>query len=220
MSSLFHFDSPFMRKLTLVVNLAVLNLLWLICCIPIFTVGAATVAMHSVLFRYIEHTDDEVIRPFFRAFKQNFKQATCLWLVFLPILTLLGIDALFLYTNGSGKMALLWIPFAVVGLFSAAILSYVFPLLARYNTPTKQAVRNSMLLFLMEFWKSLFVLILNLLPWATMLITPQIVFFLGMLWLFFCGSLVAYFNDRILLHIFKKREYTEPANDECDTSLL
>lgn len=205
MSGLFHFDSPLLKKLALIGNLAFLNIIWLICCIPVFTIGAATVAMHTVMHQYIEETDDDVIRPFFKAFRQNFKQGTLVWLIFLPILVLLVIDALFLYGNSSDSLGFLWLPFGVISAVTAIILTYIFPLLARYNTPIKPALKNSVVLFLMDFWKSLLALVLNLLPWVLMLFFPYFCAKIGILWLCFCGSIPAFFVDVILLPIFKKR---------------
>lgn len=209
MHSLFSYDSPLMRKLALIWNLAFLNILWLVCCLPIFTIGAATAAMHSVLFHYIEDTDDAVIRPFFKAFVENFKQATILWVIAMPVIAILAFDALYLSVHGSGLMAALWIPFAILSLILAVILTYAFPLMAKYDSPLKNIVRNSGILFLMDFWQSLFVLVLNLVPFVIVLILPGLALQMGFLWICFCGSAVSYWNDRILLRIFNKRQHKE-----------
>ena len=212
MSGLFHFDSPLLKKLALIGNLAALNIIWLLCCIPIFTIGAATVAMHTVLLQYIEDTDDAVFRPFLKAFRENFKQATGIWLVFIPLLALLVFDAMYLYASTS--LGFLWVPFALISLIAVIILTYIFPLLARYKTATKPALRNCLLLFLMDLGKSLLVVILNLIPWALMLFFPYFCARIGILWLCFCGSVFAFLGDCILLKIFKKRETKEEKEDQ------
>ena len=43
--SFFNLDSPVMRFLTKVADLIILNILFLICCIPIVTIGAASTAL-------------------------------------------------------------------------------------------------------------------------------------------------------------------------------
>ena len=213
MSNLFHYDSPLIKKLTLLANLAGLNILWLICCIPVFTIGAATTAMHTVLFRYLENKDDNVIHPFFKAFSENFKQATGLWMICLPVIVLLVIDALFLYGNHSGMLGLLWIPFAIVTLVLSIVMTYTFPLLARYDSPIKQIIHNSLILFLMDLWKSLFVIILNFIPLAVLIFLPNFCLRTAFFWLCFGGSLFSYWNDRILLQIFNKRQYKADAEE-------
>lgn len=206
MNNLFRFDSPFMQKLLVVGNLAALNVLWLICCLPIFTIGAATTAMHSVIYKYILGTDDAVIQPFFKAFRQNFKQATALWLPILVVIILLGIDALFLYTSAIGWEPLLWIPFTVVFVAFLMLMTYAFPIIARYENDLRSIVKNSFMLFVLELKKSIFVLILNLVPWVMFFLWPDLYMKMLLLWLLYSGSAISYWNDRVLLKIFEKRQ--------------
>ena len=195
-----------MQKLLVVGNLAALNIVWLICCLPIFTIGAATTAMHSVIYKYILGTDDAVIQPFFKAFRQNFKQATALWLPVLVVIILLGIDALFLYTSAIGWEPLLWIPFTVVFVAFLMLMTYAFPMIARYENDLRSIVKNSFMLFVLELKKSIFVLILNLVPWLMFFVWPDIYMRILLIWLLYGGSAISYWNDRVLLKIFEKRQ--------------
>ena len=214
MKHIFSFDSPFMKKLCLVGNLALLNILWLICCLPVFTIGAATTAMHSVLYKYIEGTDDEVARPFFKAFIANFKQATVIWLPALVVAVLLALDAFYLYTNATGLMLLLWLPFTLIALVWLVIMTYAFPILARYDSPTRNIIQNSALLFVMDLIPSIFVLILNLTPWVMFFLWPDIYMRLSIIALCFSGSAISYWNDKVLLSNFKKRQQKEKDEEE------
>lgn len=214
MQHIFSYDSPFMKKLCLVGNLALLNILWLICCLPVFTIGAATTAMHSVLYKYIEGIDDDVARPFFKAFTANFKQATIIWLPALVVVILLALDALYLYTNATGLMLLMWIPFAVIALIWAVIMTYAFPILARYDSPTRNIIQNSVLLFVMDLVPSIFVLLMNLVPWVMFVLWPDIYMRLGLMALCFSGSAISYWNDKVLLGNFKKRQQKEEDQEE------
>ena len=85
MGKIFHWDSPLMRFMMLITNLICLNVLWLLCCLPVVTAGAATAAMYSVLFLYITKQDDGVLKPYFKAFKENFKSVTPAWILHLLI---------------------------------------------------------------------------------------------------------------------------------------
>ena len=67
MNTLFSIDSPLGQKLTLMSNLVLLNLLWILCSLPVITMGAATSAMYHVIFLYITNQDDAAIKPFFKA---------------------------------------------------------------------------------------------------------------------------------------------------------
>ena len=65
MGNIFRWDSPLMKFMMLITNLVCLNVLWLVCCLPVVTAGAATTAMHYVVFQYITKQDDAVLKPFF-----------------------------------------------------------------------------------------------------------------------------------------------------------
>ena len=88
MKGIFNWDSPLIQKLALLTNLVALNILWFLCFIPAFTAGAATTALYYTVFQYLAGESDEIFRPFFRSFGQNFKQATLLWLPLLVLLVL------------------------------------------------------------------------------------------------------------------------------------
>ena len=92
MKGIFGFDSPVMQKLALLTNLILLNFLWIICSLPIITMGAATTAMNSVIFQYLDSGNDAVIKPFFKAFVSNFRQST---LIGLPLSLLAEIQSRF-----------------------------------------------------------------------------------------------------------------------------
>ena len=106
MKSLFSLDSPFGQKLTLLSNLVLLNLLWILCSIPIVTMGAATAAMYHVIFLYITNQDDAVIKPFFKAFAGSLKQATAVWLLHLLCGGMLVAEAFYL-AGGNARLTLL-----------------------------------------------------------------------------------------------------------------
>ena len=77
---LFNYDNPVWRFIGKLGDLVLLNLLWLICCIPVFTAGAATTAVYYVTLKLVRDDDGSTIKSFFHSFTQNFKQATAIWL--------------------------------------------------------------------------------------------------------------------------------------------
>ena len=76
--SFFSLDSKFMQALSRIADLILLNLVFLVTCIPIFTIGAASAALYSVAFRLGTEREEGVFRCYFRAFRNNFKQGTIL----------------------------------------------------------------------------------------------------------------------------------------------
>lgn len=83
MNGLFAPDSRFMRYLNRLADLMILNLLFLLTSIPIFTIGASLTALYSVCFRLGTDREGSTFRDYFAAFKENFRQATSLFLLLL-----------------------------------------------------------------------------------------------------------------------------------------
>ena len=80
---LFSYDSQFSQAILKLCYSCYLNLLWFLCSIPVFTAGAATTALYDVTLRISRGEDPSLTSRFFRAFRENFRQSTILWLVLL-----------------------------------------------------------------------------------------------------------------------------------------
>lgn len=91
MGRFFDLESPLMRVLNRVADLMILNLLMVVCCIPIITTGAAVTAMHYVLLKMVRGEEGYLIRGFFKSFKANFKQATLIWLIMLVVIAVISV---------------------------------------------------------------------------------------------------------------------------------
>lgn len=208
MGNLFRPDSPLMRFMMLITNLILLNVLWLIGCIPVITAGASTVAMHSVLIGHIKGKDDAVLKPFLKAFKENFRIATPLWLLNLILGAVLAAELFYLST---GAQLWLKVVFGVLLFIYSAATAYLYPLLARYETTVKRALLNSFMLPVRHLLSSVCVVVLNLLPVALMVVFPEIFWKTILAWTLIGFSLIAYLVLRILLPVFGK--YETPAEE-------
>lgn len=130
-----------------------LNLLWLVCSLPIVTIGASTTALYYVTLKIAENEEGDITQQFFRSFKANFKQATVLWLILLAIGIVLGTDIYVLRhlsaaTTGVVAVLLtLCLALVIVACVAyAAVLCYVFPLLARVDNTNVAMLKNSLLI--------------------------------------------------------------------------
>lgn len=210
MKDLFNLNSRVMQGLAMVTNLVALNILWLICCVPIFTIGAATTALYHTIFQYHTHQDDEIFRPFFRAFRANFKQATLLWMLSLLAMGLLAFDLVYLLSWGLGTAVLFLL--IVCAVFVLGIQLHLFPLIARFDMNTKPLLHTSASLSILHLPTTLLALILYGLPFAVFAYDPMLFFQTGILWVGIWFSLVAYINGRILLKVWQK--HLPPENDQ------
>ena len=131
---LFNLDSPVMVFLSKVANLMILNVLTIICCIPIFTAGAAITALYYVTIKMARGDDPYIIKGYFKSFKENFKQATIIWLIMLVILAIIAVDwrvTLVMMTGNSAKI-MKTVLFIVSFLLLLTGL-YIFPVLSRFD---------------------------------------------------------------------------------------
>ena len=199
-----------MRVLITACNLVILNLLWILTSIPIVTMGASNSALYAVIFQFLDDGSDSVVIPYFKAFRANFKQSTMVWIPMALVIAILVIDAF--YITGNDVSPLLWIPFGLVLLVLLALTSYVFGLIPRFENSLRDILRNSLLIFLMNIFPSIAIILVQAVPLLFFFILPS--FFLrgGILWLGFGVSLFSYVNGATMLRIFKK--YLPPAEDD------
>lgn len=81
----FNYDNPVWRFIGKLGDLILLNILWIVCSIPVFTIGASTTAVYYVTLKLARDEGDSTIRSFFHSFKSNFRQATAIWLILLAL---------------------------------------------------------------------------------------------------------------------------------------
>ena len=147
MSNLIDPDRPLLAFITKMAYSAYLNILWLICCLPIVTIGASTTALFYVTLKMAEDRDDGLTGMFFRAFRQNFLPATKLWLVLLGAGAFLAMDGYIVWHIWS--QSIFWTLVAalliVAAIVYALVLLYAFPLLARFENTTFGILKTALL---------------------------------------------------------------------------
>ena len=207
MGKIFNLDAPIVQAVGKVGQMMVITLTWLVCCLPVVTAGAATAAMYYVVFQYITKQDDAVLKPFFCAFKENFRAVTPIWI--LNLLVGAAMAAEIFYLTQSGEVWLK-VVFGVLLLIYAGASSYLYPILARYDTPAKMAVFNSFALSVRHLFSTVLVVAFNAVPVVLALFAPEILWKIGIVWLLGGFSLTAYLNGRILMTVFKKHDQAAP----------
>lgn len=202
MGNIFRWDSPFMQKLALVGNLIFLNILWLICSLPLVTMGAATAALYHVVFQYQTADETAVVKPFFQAFAKNFKQATLLWIPTLLITVVLILDLRYLFAFGGST--LMGVVIFLVSMVFLLIQPQLLPQVARFHNKLGVIIKNAALLTLLHMPSSLLMAALNVLPIVIFFAFPTAFMQWLPLWVGIWFSLVAYMNGRMLLKQWAK----------------
>lgn len=202
MFSFFSPDSKFMQVVSRFSDLVVLNILFLLTCLPLFTIGAAFSAMYTVTFRMIRSREEPVTRSYFRAFRENFKQSTVLWLILLFV----GLPAVFyidrFYTM-SGILHYLFVPFLTVFLGAVFVFSYAFPWVSQFRNSNRETLVNALLLSLGNLPRTLAVSVINLLPPALFLFQYELFLKISFLWMALYFAAAAYMNSAILWKVFQ-----------------
>lgn len=214
-NSIFNLESPVMLKASRIASLVQLNLLWLLCCLPVITIGPATTAMNYVIFQYHTGRTDLVVQPFFKSFRRDFRQSLLLGLPVTLIAALLAFNALYIYGSHPEGFHPLWIPFIIMTLIVGALITYGFPLIARYTLRFRDIFNNSLIFFIQNPLLSLRALLLHLLPLLLWLFMPTFFWNISFFWILLGGSLTAYLNDKVLLRIFED-QHDEDENPDAE----
>ena len=175
---IFNAESPLMEGLSKVADLVILNLLVLLCCIPVITAGAALTGMHYVLIKMARDEEGYIVRSYFKSFKENFLQATGMWLIFLVLLSVFILD---LRLTGGAAGLELHLPLVfrylliAFGVYAYMAFLYAFPLLARFRNTIFGTLRNAAVLAAASFPRTVAMTIVSIvLPLAAWLFKPLI----------------------------------------------
>lgn len=208
MRRFFDLDSPLMRTLARFTDLMFLNILTIICSLPIITMGAAVAALYGATAR-LQEDEGHIFSNYFSCFRENFRQATCIWLILLPIGAIIVLAILY-YSNGNVKYPMIPTIIVILGFVMwASTLSWAFPLQARFYNTVKGTLRNAMICSVAFLWRSLLMTVLNLLPFFLFLYNLGIFMALaiGFVLVYFSG--IAYINLKLLKKSFKSITPTE-----------
>ena len=207
MHNLFHYENPFIQFLVRVGDLMILNLLFLVCALPVVTLGASLTALHRVTQNMLFEQEEPLIKSFFRAFRQNFKQSTLVWLAELVIIVSLACDVLLVMAYFDGSLArTMYILVAVLAILVAGVFSYLMPLIARYENGMRQQVNNAVVLAIIKLPKTIILVLMNLLPVILLLISVPVFVQTLIFWVIIGFAFVSFLTSSILKPVFQELE--------------
>lgn len=198
MRKMFHPDSPLMCVLNGVTDLIILNIIWLICCIPVITIGPATTSMYYVVRAIVNGEWPPVIKTFFLSLCQNFKQSLLVFLILLIPLLLAGAYIPMLASGGLSQRPVIVFLCIVSIAFVGSISSYVYPLIAYFDNTTGNTIKNAFLLILANPLFALIITAFNLLPVVLFFINFDLMIRCCLFWLIIGCSLTAVINAKLL----------------------
>lgn len=197
----FSVESPLYKFMQTLWDILKLNFMWLIFCIPIVTIGGSTIAAFSVLLRMSEDQEGNVIKDFWKAFRENWKQG-----IFIGLLPPICFEAVFLDFQLYNAVENGGLGILIVGCFSAYIfifcLIYVFPLLARYDNTVINSIKNSFRIG-MKFFGRTFLLLVIIAVEVLIIFWNPTTKFVGAL---IGPACIMYTISGVAMHIFRKIE--------------
>lgn len=203
--NIFSLDSPFMRFTGKMADIMIVNVLTIICSIPIITAGAAYTAMHYVLLKIYKDETTHITKDFFHGFLRNFKDATILWSIYLFWGVFLGLDYFFIYSKGLGLSTVFQIAIYAITVLLIFSLTWVFILLSRYENSRMQTMINSLTVGIANFGKTITMAILMVAPYCLFLMFPMavpIVLLIGV-------ALFGYLQTVLYCKTFETLEHSE-----------
>jgi len=192
---------------TKIIDLMGLNLIFIISCIPLLTIGASLTALYSVTFKMADPDKDHfLVRDYIDSFKKNFRQSTtAMGIILLKVALLVGIIFFINHAAGDSEPSLLiTAPFLLVVTIIGLVTLYLFPLVAYFENSTRQVFKNALIISFHQMAKSI---VLFLIALIIIVVIPLFVQQLWFVWLLMAFSLTAYLQSLILRKIFIS--YTE-----------
>ena len=190
---IFDINNPIMRYVIKVFDCMCLSVLWLVMCLPVFTIGASSTAMFAVIHRYIRLEEESLWKLYWKSFREEFKRTTLCTLVALGILALLVVDALVFRTmvlKGQLLGNLYWLILLLIGI-EATWLTYLFAYVERFTGGVKDTMRFSFLMMILHPVKSLTILALVLGSGALVILAPGLLAIVPAACCWLCDIVVA-----------------------------
>lgn len=146
---MFQIDGPVVRFFSILGDMIILNILWIICCVPIVTIGPATIAAHYVAMKLVRDEGRSVKEIFFKSFFCNLKQGMLLGIIFTFVGIILGVDLyICIYVIKDNSIFRILIYSAIIFLILLYLIEmiYLWAVIAIFDTSSIRAIINAFII--------------------------------------------------------------------------
>ena len=199
-NGLFNPNNMFFRFMSRISDLMILNFLWIICSLPIITIGASTTALYDVTLKLVNEEEGYLFKGFFKSFKENLKKATIIWIIILFVFFIIGVNLTFWikYKSIAGNIPMSIILFILFLFLPTEI--YIFPILSNFKKTIKETIKYAFILSIKYLPYSLIIILISLIFIGVTAIFPFTILFM----IFVGFAFYAYINSYLFRIIFKK----------------
>lgn len=200
---MFHPDGLLIRFLTKVCDLLLLNLALVLSCVTVVFSGTAVTSLYTVTLKMIRGQDYTPIKDFLRALRENFLPSFPAAIMLFVDVTLLAVLRAALYAETLLMPPTLFVLLAIITVFLTALLSWLFPLLARFENTFSRHLGNAVRLALANLPVTFLITVVNFLPVLLCLLLPVSMGVVFAFWLLFGFGAGAWVNSFYLNRIFE-----------------
>ena len=214
MKGIFSPDNPVARFFVKLGYIWYLDILWLVTSLPIFTIGASTTAL---LYRSMKLQKEEgyPTKNFFHSFKENFKQATGIWMIYLGVGALLALDLIYWNKRGAGfsNLNMPWALSIAACILYGISLSYVFAIQSKFVNTVRNTILYSILLPYRNLKQTILIAIVLI---AVIYFNVTTVYAVNFMTLNFGVGLIAYLFGVFYSDVFEKYIPKEKEDGESE----
>lgn len=211
---IFNMNNPFWQGMGRIFDACLLNILWLLCCLPIVTIGPSTTAFYFAMINLVRGEEIYVSQDFFRSFRGSFRQSMRASLVLMPIGAFLALDVYICYKSGTGIFTFLMVFFAILFVLWSFVTLYTIPLVAKFDNTLKNTLIRAFTLSIKNFSQTLMMLFAVVLALWLCHLLPGLVFIVFGIVCEFHSTLFAVILKPWLPHLEEEEEMIEESEED------
>lgn len=198
-------DNIIVRILTKIFDLILLNFLFIVCSLPVVTIGASITALYTVLLKMAENEEGYIARGFLSAFKKNFRQSTIVWVILLIIGAFIATDIAIIFSAKGTIRNVGLVLISIVSLFYIMEIIFIFPLIAKFENTTLQMFKNAILIPASKLPAAVMVMIIVMMCIVVTFLNQTTILYGAIIWNVIGAALVGYavsFLMNVIFHPF------------------
>lgn len=213
----FNLNSPLMRFLSKMADVMIVNFFTLLCCLPVFTMGAALTAAHYVCLKLVRNEECYIVRDYFKSFKQNFRQGSILGILVMLGAAVLVADYCIISDTNMKYGDILKIGLLITAVIYLMVVMFVFASQAKFDNPIRFTIKNAFLMSVLQFPKTILMIAIHVVPIVIILFVYEaipVVLFFGISGpIFLSAFLYNKFFQRMEDNVIGEEEFEEEEDD-------
>ena len=218
MSNFFNMDNSLWRFLGRLADVMILNIVFLITCLPVVTIGAAWTSLSYVTLKMSRDEESYIVKSYFKAFRQNFRQATAIWGTALVAMFIFYMDFHIIRSMNPSMAQAMFLLLAAIAMLAALTLLYVFPVLAKFDNTILNTIKNAFFMAIGNLPRTLLMAAVIVGSVVLTFLSQQTIAVGMLVWIMVGFALIAFLNAHILVKVFDK--YIPQEEEDSSESVI